>query len=98
MSQAQLDRGYRLVELLKQSNYAPLRVEEQVVSIYAGTHGLLDDLEVAQVRPFEDHLLDTFRTQHRDILDDIRTTGKLVEDARLQQAINSAKESFRAKA
>ena len=98
VSQAQLDRGYRLVELLKQSNYAPLRVEEQVVSIYAGTRGLLDDLEVAQVRPFEDHLLDTFRTQHRDILDDIRTTGKLVEDNRLHQAINSAKESFRAKA
>ena len=98
VSQAQLDRGYRLVELLKQANYAPLRVEEQVVSIYAGTRGLLDDLEVAQVRPFEDHLLDTFRTQHRDILDDIRTTGKLVEDNRLQQAINSAKESFRAKA
>ncbi len=98
VSQAQLDRGYRLVELLKQANYSPLRVEEQVVSIYAGTRGYLDDLEVRQVRPFEEHLLDTFRTQHRDILDDIRTTGKPVDDARLEKAINSAKDSFRAKA
>ena len=98
VSQAQLDRGYRLVELLKQANYSPLRVEEQVVSIYAGTRGYLDDLEVRQVRTFEEHLLDTFRTQHRDILDDIRTTGKPVDDARLEKAINSAKDSFRAKA
>jgi F-type H+/Na+-transporting ATPase subunit alpha len=98
VSQAQLDRGYRLVELLKQANYSPLRVEEQVVSIYAGTRGYLDDIDVPKVRPFEDHLLDTFRTQHRDILDDIRTTGKPVDDARLEKAINAAKDSFRAKA
>ena len=52
VSQAQLDRGYRLVELLKQAQFAPLRVEEQVVSIYAGTRGFLDDIEVKQVRPF----------------------------------------------
>jgi len=98
VSQAQLDRGYRLVELLKQANYSPLRVEEQVVSIYAGTRGYLDDIDVPKVRAFEDHLLDTFRTQHRDILDDIRTTGRPVDDARLEKAINAAKDSFRAKA
>ena len=98
VSQAQLDRGYRLVELLKQANYSPLRVEEQVVSIYSGTRGYLDDIDVPKVRAFEEHLLDTFRTQHRDILDDIRTTGKPVDDARLEKAINSAKDSFRAKA
>ncbi len=98
VSQAQLDRGYRLVELLKQSNYSPLRVEEQVVSIYSGTRGYLDDIEVKQVSQFEAHLLDAFRTQHRDILDDIRTTGKPVDDARLEKAINAAKDSFRAKA
>jgi F-type H+-transporting ATPase subunit alpha len=98
VSQAQLDRGYRLVELLKQLNYSPLRVEEQVVSIYAGTRGLLDDLDVAQIRPFEDYMLDAFRAQHRDILDDIRTTGKLVDDERMAKAINATKDSFRAKA
>jgi F-type H+/Na+-transporting ATPase subunit alpha len=97
VSQAQLDRGYRLVELLKQSNYAPLRVEEQVVSIYAGTRGYLDSIEVKRVRPFETYMLDTFRTKHRDILDDIRTTGKLVDDDRMKNAINACKESFAAK-
>ncbi len=97
VSQAQLDRGYRLVELLKQSNYAPLRVEEQVVSIYAGTRGYLDSIDVKQVRPFEAHMLDTFKTKHRDILDDIRSTGKLVEDDRMAKAINACKESFAAK-
>jgi F-type H+/Na+-transporting ATPase subunit alpha len=94
VSQAQLDRGYRLVELLKQSNFSPLRVEEQVVAIYAGTRGHLDGLEVKQVRPFEAHMLEEFRTKHRDILDDIRSTGKLPDDERMSKAIASCKESF----
>ena len=97
VSQAQLDRGYRLVELLKQPAYSPLRVEEQVVAIFAGTRGYLDDLDVKQVGPFEAHLLEAFRTQHRDILDDIRTTGKLPEGDRLGKAIEGVKASFAAK-
>jgi F-type H+/Na+-transporting ATPase subunit alpha len=98
VSQAQLDRGYRLVELLKQPAYAPLRVEEQVVAIFAGTRGHLDDLEVKEVRDFEAFLLDRFKTQHRDILDGIRTTGKLPEGDSLRDAIVAAKEAFRAQA
>jgi F-type H+/Na+-transporting ATPase subunit alpha len=97
VSQAQLDRGYRLVELLKQSNYAPLRVEEQVVSIYAGTRGFLDSVEVKEVRGFETFMLDTFRAKHQDILDDIRSTGKLVEDDRMAKAINACKEAYAAR-
>jgi F-type H+/Na+-transporting ATPase subunit alpha len=97
VSQAQLDRGYRLVELLKQANYAPLRVEEQVVSIYAGTRGFLDSIDVKQVRPFEAFMLETFKTKHRDILDDIRSTGKLVDDDRMANAINGCKEAFAAR-
>jgi F-type H+/Na+-transporting ATPase subunit alpha len=97
VSQAQLDRGYRLVELLKQSNYAPLRVEEQVVSIYAGTRGFLDSVEVKEVRGFESFMLDTFRSKHQDILDDIRSTGKLVEDDRMAKAINACKEAYAAR-
>ncbi len=97
VSQAQLDRGYRLVELLKQPAYSPLRVEEQVVAIFAGTRGYLDDLDVKQVGPFEAHLLEAFRTQHRDILDDIRTTGKLPEGDRLGKAIEGVKASFASK-
>jgi F-type H+/Na+-transporting ATPase subunit alpha len=95
VSQAQLDRGYRLVELCKQGQFAPLRVEEQVVVIYSGTRGHLDDLEVKQVRPFEMHLLEHFKANGRDILDDIRTTGKPVDDERMVKAINAAKASFR---
>jgi F-type H+/Na+-transporting ATPase subunit alpha len=96
VSQAQLDRGYRLVELLKQPAYAPLRVEEQVVSIYSGTKGHLDDLAVNEVRGFEAHLLETFKSKHMDILDEIRTTGKPIADDRMAAAIAGAKESFRA--
>jgi F-type H+/Na+-transporting ATPase subunit alpha len=95
VSQAQLDRGYRLVELCKQANYAPLRVEEQVVVIYAGTRGYLDSLEVKQVRPFEAHLLEHAHASGQDILDDIRTTGKPVDDERMAKMINAAKASFK---
>ena len=96
ISQAQLDRGYRLVELLKQNAYSPLRVEEQVVSIYAGTRGHLDDIDVAQVRAFESSLLESFRTQHADILADIREQKVLPDAARMDNAINAAKDRFRA--
>ena len=95
VSQAQLDRGYRLVELLKQGQFAPLRVEEQVVVIYAGTRGYLDDIDVKQVRPFEAHLLEHAHSSAQDILDDIRTTGKPVDDDRMAKMINAAKASFK---
>ena len=65
MSKAQLERGYRLVELLKQPLNSPMPVEEQVVSIYAGTNGYLDDVPVGDVRRFEDELLEAFRTRVR---------------------------------
>ncbi len=95
VSQAQLDRGYRLVELLKQGQFAPLRVEEQVVVIYSGTRGYLDDIDVKQVRPFEAHLLEHAHASGQDILDDIRTTGKPVDDDRMAKMINAAKASFK---
>src|SRR5579864_5653875 len=65
-SQAQLDRGYRLTELLKQPQQAPLPIEEQVISIFAGTRGFIDDIPVGDVRRFEDELLEEFRSRHRD--------------------------------
>jgi F-type H+-transporting ATPase subunit alpha len=98
VSQAQLDRGYRLVELLKQPAYSPLPVQEQVVVIFAGTRGLLDDLEVRQVRAFEEFLLNRFRSQHRDLLDGIRTSGRLPDETVLRDAISAAKDAFRAQA
>src|SRR5207253_324435 len=64
ISQAQLERGYRLTELLKQPLNSPMPVEEQVVSIFAGTGGYLDDIPVSDVKRFESELLDWFQTRH----------------------------------
>jgi F-type H+-transporting ATPase subunit alpha len=75
VSAAQLARGYRLVELLKQPLNSPMPVEEQVVAIFAGTRGYIDDVPVADVKRFETELLDYFRTRHGGMLDSIRTSG-----------------------
>jgi F-type H+-transporting ATPase subunit alpha len=79
-SRAQLDRGARLVELLKQPQFSPLPVEQQVVVVWAGTEGLLDDVPVEDVRRFEDEFLDYVRRNRAGILDTIRETGDLSDD------------------
>src|SRR5437763_2484236 len=94
VSQAQLDRGYRLTELLKQPQRSPLPVEEQVVSIFAGTRGFIDDIPVTDVGRFEDELLEYFRSQQSDVLKEIRESGSLPEEDKLTEAINSFKERF----
>jgi F-type H+-transporting ATPase subunit alpha len=94
VSQAQLDRGYRLVELLKQPLNSPLPVEEQVVSLYAATKGYLDPVPVAEVRRFEDELLDWFRGRHRGILDGIRSTGDIDDVDAFDAAIKEFAEQF----
>lgn len=75
-----LARGERLTELLKQDQYSPLNVEEQVVSIYLGVHGYLDTLEVRQVRPFETYVLKTLGMDRPEILSDIREKKQLTEE------------------
>ncbi len=97
VSKAQLDRGYRLVELLKQPLNSPMSVAEQVVSIYCGTTGTLDDLPVDQVKAFETELLDTFRTRHADLMGTIRDTGAMPDDAVMRQAVDDFKAAFVAK-
>ncbi|HLY84194.1 MAG TPA: F0F1 ATP synthase subunit alpha, partial [Acidimicrobiales bacterium] len=92
-SQALIDRGRRLVELLKQSNGHPLAVEEQVVSIFAGTRGYLDDLDVADVRRFEEGLLEDFRARYSSMLSEIREGASLPEEE-LDKAVASFKERF----
>jgi F-type H+-transporting ATPase subunit alpha len=92
ISKAQLERGYRLVELLKQPLNSPMAVEDQVVSIYAGTNGYLDDLPVEDVRRFEGELLEHVRSSHASLLDEIRTGG--VPDA-LGEIIESFKGNFK---
>ena len=79
-SAAQLGRGYRLVELLKQGLNSPMPVEEQVVSIYTGTNGYLDDLPVEDVQRFESELIETMRTRNAGLLDEIRNSGVLPDD------------------
>ncbi|MCB4767240.1 F0F1 ATP synthase subunit alpha [Ancylobacter sp. Lp-2] len=95
-TQKLLNRGARLTELLKQSQFAPLKVEEQVVVIYAGTNGYLDTLPVSKVRAFEDGLLLFLRTKHADILDSIRTSKELSKDttANLVKAIDAFAKTF----
>jgi F-type H+/Na+-transporting ATPase subunit alpha len=79
-SRAQLDRGARLVELLKQPQYSPYPVERQVVSVWAGTEGYLDDVPVEDVRRFEREFLDEIQRSRPGIYDAIRETGELSED------------------
>src|SRR5512135_810568 len=89
-SKAQLDRGERLVELLKQRQYQPMPVEEQVVSIFLGTKGHLDSVPVADVRHFETEFLDHMRGAHKEILKDIRESKALSDETsnRLENAID----------
>src|SRR4051794_36032398 len=94
VSKSQLERGYRLVELLKQPLNSPMPVEEQVVSIYAGTSGALDDLPVGEVRRFEDELHEWVSTRHAGLLATIRDTGALPDDDSLANAVNAFHESF----
>jgi len=94
-SRAQLTRGARLMELLKQPQYSPFPVEEQVASIWAGTKGKLDDVPVEDVRRFETELLDHLR-RNTDVLVSIADTGKLGDDveAKLATAVDEFRANF----
>ena len=92
-SRAQLDRGGRLVELLKQPQYDPFPVEEEVVSIWAGTNGHLDDVPIEDVSRFESEFLDSLKRNNPGILDAIRETRDLSEDT--LTALKDAVEQFR---
>ncbi len=93
-SQQQLDRGYRLTELLKQGLNAPMPVEEQVVVIYAGTRGYLDSIPVEDVRRFQAEFLTDLRAKHADILTSIRETKALNDTEPLDGALTSFLSTF----
>jgi F-type H+-transporting ATPase subunit alpha len=97
-SKAQLERGARLVELLKQSQYSPLAVEEQVVAIFLGTKGHLDSVPVEDVRRFETEFLEHISASHDDIYEGIRESKKLPEEAeeKLTEIVNDFKKGFAA--
>ena len=95
-TQRLLNRGARLTELLKQPQFSPLKVEEQVVVIYAGTRGYLDAIPVAAVTRFEREFLTLMRNEHKDILDKIRTSKELDGDteAKLKKALETFSKNF----
>jgi F-type H+-transporting ATPase subunit alpha len=95
-TQRLLNRGARLTELLKQAQFSPLKMEEQVVVIYAGVNGYLDPLPVNRVRAFEEGLLATVRANHSDILESIRSSRDL-DDAtagKLKSAVEGYAKTF----
>jgi F-type H+-transporting ATPase subunit alpha len=96
-SKAQLDRGARLVELLKQSQSNPFPIEREVVSIWAGTTGALDDIPVADIRRFERDLHDYIQHNAKQIFDTIVETGTLPDDTveELKKAVAEVKQEFR---
>ncbi|HYP22197.1 MAG TPA: F0F1 ATP synthase subunit alpha [Actinomycetota bacterium] len=95
-SQAQLDRGARIVEILKQPQYTPFPVEDQIISIWAVTNGFADDVPIEKVSAFEAALLDHVRTRHSSLAESIRTSGKLDETAEesLKKAVGEFKSTW----
>lgn len=96
-SKAQLERGARMVELLKQGQYSPYSLERQVVSIWAGTTGKLDSVAVADIRRFESELLDFIGREHKDVFNVIAETRELSDDtvAKLETIVASFKGMFK---
>ena len=96
-TQAQLDRGYRMVELLKQPQYQPMPVEEQILSIYAGTKGLLDDVEIKSVQQWEKDFLQFTRDKHSDLLNEIAEKGALSDELteRVESVIKDFKSGYK---
>jgi F-type H+-transporting ATPase subunit alpha len=96
-TQSKLDRGYRMVELLKQGQYQPMEVAEQIISIYAGTRGHLDEIAVERVREFEVGLLNFVRDRKPELLTKIREVADLTSEIeeQIKSAITTFKASFR---
>ena len=95
VSKAQLDRGTRLTELLKQGLNSPLPVQEQVVVIFAGTRGYLDHVPVSDVGRFETELLDWYRSRHGDMLDAIKAKGDIADVGAFEAAVKAFTAQFR---
>ena len=95
-TQQLLNRGAKLTELLKQGQYSPLKVEEQVVSIFCGVKGYLDNIETSKIKDFESGLLSQIKSDSPDILENINKTGKLDEsnETKLKSLIDNFKNKF----
>jgi F-type H+-transporting ATPase subunit alpha len=97
-TQRLLARGERLTELLKQPQYTPFAVEEQVAVIYAGTRGYLDKMPVAQIGPFQEALLSKLKTSYPQFLDGVRSKKALTPEleAMLKEALDATVPTFAA--
>ena len=96
-TQAQLDRGMRLVEVLKQGQYEPMSVAEQVSIIFAATQGYLDKIPVAKVRDYEKEFITFMNTSQPALLKDILDNGKISDEDALRSAIDGFSQKFAAK-
>src|SRR5262249_30221741 len=96
--QSQLDRGYRMVEVLKQKQYAPMNVIDQVMIIYAGTKGYLDKVPIKQVSAWEEQFLRFMREQRADVCNALKKERKLTPDIekQLKAAIDAFQPQFKA--
>jgi F-type H+-transporting ATPase subunit alpha len=97
-TQAQLARGARLVEILKQDQYKPLSTVQQVMSLFAGVRGLMDDIEISDAKKFESGFLNFMEEKHKEIIEAIEKAKKIDDDteAKLKAAIQEFKELFNA--
>ncbi|MCA9000026.1 MAG: F0F1 ATP synthase subunit alpha, partial [Planctomycetaceae bacterium] len=94
-TQSQLDRGYRVLEILKQNESQPWPVEEQVVSIFAVNRGFVDKVEVDKVRDFDVKLIDHIKHAHPEILKGIRESGKIESEETLEKTIQDFVRAYR---
>jgi F-type H+-transporting ATPase subunit alpha len=93
MAQKQLDRGYRMVEVLKQKQFSPMSVSDEVISILAGSSGVLDDVDAAHVGHFLEELIEWLKLEAGEYLDEINKTGKLSDE--LLSALNDAVAAYK---
>jgi F-type H+-transporting ATPase subunit alpha len=97
-TQAQLARGQRLVEVLKQDQYVPIEVSKQILTIFAASAGLLDDLPIEHCRPFEQELYKYFDVHHKDLLEKLADKGGMSDEVKeaVKQGMEEAKKQFQA--
>ena len=79
-TQKLLNRGAKLTELLKQNQYSPMTVAEQVISVFTGVKGFLDDVELTKIKNFENGIIEKIKSEKHEIIDEIQTSGKLEEN------------------
>jgi F-type H+-transporting ATPase subunit alpha len=93
VTQSKLDRGYRMVELLKQAQYKPMSVTDQVLSLYAATRGFIDDVPVPQVRQWESDFLQFIHDRKGELFSKLEQSGDLTSE--IETAIREAIEEFK---